>query len=120
MNNSRSFRHIDVRFRECGLVCAGSGDDDVRRLRTLGALLDIELDGLTDLESLVQSVARAVVKENIGGTFHRYETETFVGFRLDSACSHTKKGEEGKRKADSYPLQSGGTLRPIFGNSQRK
>lgn len=91
--------HRDDALRLCG--------NDIGSLRPLLALLDVELDRLALMQSIVLPVAGAVMEKDIGRSRDGNKAEPFLGFLLNGSCGHEKRGKEKyDRSVHRFPSES--------------
>jgi len=84
---------LTAEHRDNALVLNGN---NVSGLRSLFAFLNIELDCLALMHTVILPITSAVMKKNISRSFDGNETESFLGFLLNGSCRHERIG--GKKK----------------------
>ncbi len=68
--------------------------DNIGSLRSLFALLNIELNCLAFVHTVILPIAGTVMKKDISRSFDGNETEPFLGFLFNGSCGHEKRGKE--------------------------
>lgn len=81
--------------------------DDIGSLRPLLALLDVELDCLAFVQTVILPVAGAVMEKDIGRSRDGNKAEPFFGFLFNGSCRHEKRGKEKyNRSVHCFPSES--------------